>query len=317
MAKQLLTWIVFAFIFIFAFEAVENPWTTRYINGLDDPGQLVAMAEDPLLENIQAAAEKYNRPAINAVIHPVWKAIPGYNGLKVDVKASYANMKKEGSFDKDQLVFKEIQPDISLNDLPPAPIYKGNPKKPMVSLMVNVAWGNEYLPKMLKVMDQEHVHATFFLDGSWVKNNPKAAKSIAKAGHEIGNHAYSHPDLKAMSTANIRRELQRTNAIIERTLQVKPHLFAPPSGSYNSRVVEVAHELGMKTILWTVDTIDWKNPRPQEMVNRVLQRVHGGALILMHPTSSSASGLKGIIDGIRSRGFKLGTVSKVLSEDRL
>lgn len=316
MKQNLMHWAMFAFIFVFAFKTVENPWTLRYLNELDAHVQTAADTNDQLYTKIKAAAKRYNEPAIDAVIHPVWKGIPGYNGLKVDTEASYENMKKEGIFDKRRLIFTEVEPDIHLTDLPPAPIYKGNPHKPMVAMMVNVAWGNEYLPRLLSVMDEQQVHATFFLDGSWLNKYPKLAKKIHHAGHEIGNHAYSHPNLQTVSTQQVRDELQKTNDAIERTLNVKPDLFTPPSGSYNTQVVKIADELDMRTILWTTDTIDWKNPRPRDMVNDVLQQVGAGSLILMHPTSAAAEGLEGMIDGIRSKGYEFGTVSDVLSEKR-
>ncbi|HEU5138857.1 MAG TPA: polysaccharide deacetylase family protein [Bacillales bacterium] len=317
MRKQLLHWTVFLFIFLFAFGTVDNPWATRYLNDLTQQSVSVASKQKPLYNKIKEAAKKYKEPAIDARIDKVWKAIPGYDGLKVDVKASYEKMQKSGVYDKDKLIFREMTPDVHLSDLPPAPIYKGNPDKPMVGLMVNVAWGNEYIPKMLKVMEQEDVHATFFLDGSWVKKNPDLAKMIAEEGHEIGNHAYSHPDLAALPGAAIQREMQKTNTVIRATLDMTPDLFAPPSGSYGPQAVKIASNLGMKTIMWTVDTVDWKKPRPQDMVQRVLQKVHAGSLILMHPTSPAAEGLKSMIHGIRERGYQIGTVSTVISEDRL
>lgn len=317
MRRQLLHWSVFIFIFLFAFGTVGNPWTAEYIHDLKQQSTPVVKEKDMLYEKIQAAAKKYNEPAIDARIDKVWKAIPGYDGLKVDVEASYKKMKKSDGFNKDELVFREVKPNVHLSDLPPSPIYKGNPNKPMVSLMVNVAWGNEYLSEILKVMKAEHVHATFFLDGSWVKKNPDFVKMIAEQGHEIGNHAYSHPDMKAMSAATIRSEIQKTNTVIRATLGRTPKLFAPPSGSYGPQVVNIADNLGMKTILWTADTVDWKKPQAFEMAQRVLQQVHAGTLILMHPTSSTAEGLKMMIDGIRDRGYQIGTVSSLLSEKRL
>src|SRR5699024_3899084 len=131
------------------------------------------------------------------------------------------------------------------------------PKKPMVSLMVNVAWGNEYLDKILEVMEEENVHATFFLDGSWTKKNSDMAELIGEKGHEIGSHAYSHPDMKTLPPAKIRSELEKTNALIEATLHIKPKLFTPPSGSYGRQTIPTADELGLKTIMWTADTLDW------------------------------------------------------------
>ena len=103
----------------------------------------------------------------------------------------------------------------------------------MVAFLINVAWGNEYIPEILKVLNEQQIKATFFFDGSWVKKNPDLAKMIKEAGHEIGNHAYSHPDLKQRSVAQTTEELKKTNDVIEGNPWYNTKWFAPPSGSFN------------------------------------------------------------------------------------
>ncbi len=265
---------------------------------------------------IQTKAKRYEIPPQDAVIDRVWKAIPGYNGLKVNVEASYQNMKKDGTFDKRKLVYEQISPKVHLKDLPPEAIYRGHPEKPMVTFLVNVAWGNEYIPKMLEVLKKYNVQATFFLEGRWVKNYPDMAKMIADAGQEIGNHSYSHPDLKTMSNEAIRRELKKTNEVIEATTGVKCKWFAPPSGSYRDDVVKIAHDLKMGTIMWSVDTIDWQKPSPSVIVERVTSKLHPGAIILMHPTLSTAEALEPLIKAIKQK-YEIGNVSMLLDEKRI
>lgn len=170
---------------------------------------------------------------------------------------------------------------------------------------------------MLETLKHHDVYATFFLDGSWVKKNPDLAKSIHAAKHEIGNHAYSHPDLKDYGRKQTLEELTKTNDIIEKTLDETPKWFAPPSGSFNDETVKVARELNMYTILWTVDTIDWRNPDTSTMVNRVVSEVHPGAMILMHPTKPSAEGLDQLIQAIKKKGYTIGTVSTMMDEKRI
>ncbi|MFA9558034.1 polysaccharide deacetylase family protein [Evansella sp. AB-rgal1] len=315
--KFVLQWITFFMILMISLTSVHNPITTGYIYELRSEAETVLKVEDPLFSEIKQKQLEYNIEPKDAVIDKVWKAIPGYNGLAVDVEASYEKMKKEGTFEEENLVFNEIPPKTMLKDLPAAPIYRGNRQKPMVSFMVNVAWGNEYLPDMLKTMKDHDVRATFFLDGSWVKNNPKLAKMIIEEDHEIGNHAYSHPNMKNLSRSRINQEIQSTNEIIEATINKKPRWFAPPSGSYRQEVVDVAYEYGMRTVLWTVDTIDWRNPEYTSMAHRVIEKVEPGSLILMHPTASSAKGLELMIKGIKEKDLHIGMLSETLSESRV
>ncbi len=314
--KFILQICTFFIIIVLSMGSIQNPYTTNYIQEIKRESQAVATFNDPLFIELQQYADQKKLPPINASVDKVWKAIPGLNGLEVDIEASYEKMRKEGTFLERKLVYKEIPPEIHLSDLPPTPIYRGNPEKQMVTLLVNVAWGNEYLPSMLKIMKAHNIKSTFFLDGSWTKKNPSLAKMIVDEGHEIGNHAYSHPDLKKLTKARIKEEINKTNEVIQATLDIKPKWFAPPSGSYRQDVVDIARNMDMYTILWTVDTVDWRNPEPSAMANRVLQKVEPGSMILMHPTASATGGLEQLITGLKAKGYQISTVSNLLSEER-
>ena len=288
--------------------------------GFNVGGNITTSSEvnkDDLYRKIQMYSEQHEIKPIDAKVDRVWKAIPGYNGLGVNIKASYKKMKANGEFDKNKIVYKEIAPNIHLEDLDSEPIYRGNPQKPMVAFLINVAWGNEYISGILKALNDHQIKATFFFDGSWVKKNPDLAKAIKDAGHEIGNHAYSHPNLQQRSEAETMEELKKTNDVIKATLGITPKWFAPPSGSFNKATIQVANRLDMKTILWTVDTVDWRKPATSEMVRRVVSKVESGSMILMHPTKPTAEGMEAMITDIKAKGYKLGTVSELMSEKRV
>ncbi|WP_338781969.1 polysaccharide deacetylase family protein [Metabacillus sp. FJAT-52054] len=295
---------------------MQNSYISSYVVELKSSDLQASKSVDGICEEIETRAIEFNVPAKNAEIHTIWKATPGYNGRQVDLTASCAKMKEIGMFKKELLVFKEIAPSIHLSDLPPSPIYRGNPAKPMASLLINVAWGNEYLPEMLDTLEKQHVKATFFLEGRWAKENPKLAKMISEAGHEIGNHSYTHPDMKRLSSESAKVQLQQTNEVIEALTDIKTKWFAPPSGSYSDETVRIASTMGMRTILWSVDTIDWQNPAPEQLIQRVMKKVHPGAMILMHPTKSSADALDQLIVQIKGKNLSLGTVTDLMDESR-
>ncbi len=316
--NKILQWSLVVLVITSIAFSLHNPFTSTYIESLKAQSTAVSQMEsNSIYQQIKEKAKELNTAPKNAEIDPVWKATPGYNGIVVDMEESFKAMKKADKFEHNKLVIKQIKPSVHLEDLPASPIYRGNPEKPMVTLLVNVAWGNEYLPGMLQTMKKNNVKSTYFLDGSWVKKNPSLAKMIAEEKHEIGNHAYSHPDLKKMTNTRITEELKQTNEVIHATLDIQPKWFAPPSGSFRNDVVQIASEMDMKTILWTVDTIDWRKPNPDEMVSRVLSKVHPGAMILMHPTESSSAGLDKLIKGIKEKGYSIGTVSDLMDEKRL
>ncbi|WP_340003827.1 polysaccharide deacetylase family protein [Paenibacillus sp. FSL K6-0276] len=265
---------------------------------------------------IETAAAKLNAPPVNAVVDRVWKAIPGYNGLEIDVESTY-RIALLAPKEPIKFVYRQIEPQVSLNQLGAEPIYRGNPAKPMVSLMINVAWGNQYIGPMLNTLDEENVKVTFFLDGSWLSKNPELASEMLKRGHEMENHAYTHPNMSTLSRARATVEIEKTQKLLKETLGVTNTWFAPPSGDFDQETVEIASSLGLKTVLWTVDTVDWRNPSPESIVAKITSKAEPGTLVLMHPTASSSKALKAMIRGIKAKGLQLGTVSQTLSAERL
>ncbi|OZQ66507.1 hypothetical protein CA600_11415 [Paenibacillus sp. VTT E-133280] len=273
-------------------------------------------ANNDLLLRIETAAAKLNAPPVDAVVDRVWKAIPGYNGLEIDVESTYRNALLAPK-EPIKLVYRQIEPKVSLNELGAEPIYRGNPAKPMVSLMINVAWGNQYIVPMLDILDEENVKVTFFLDGSWLSKNPELAAEMLKRGHEMENHAYTHPNMSTLSRARATVEIEKTQKLLKESLGVTNKWFAPPSGDFDQETVEIASSLGLKTVLWTVDTVDWRNPSPESIVAKITSKAESGTLVLMHPTASSSKALKAMIRGIKEKGLQLGTVSQTLSAERL
>lgn len=118
--------------------------------------------EDELRKKIDEWKQGREEAPINAKVDRVWRAIPGYNGLAVNVEASLEKLKNAQTAGPGALVFEEIPPAISLEQLGAHPIYRGNPQKPAVSFMINVAWGNEYLDTILDTLDKHGVKTTFF-----------------------------------------------------------------------------------------------------------------------------------------------------------
>lgn len=295
----------------------NNRFTNEFISEIKGNTVEVMKKRDSLYLEIEQKADTYKVPPVDAKIDPIWKAVPGYNGQTVDIEASYERMKKNGKFDEQKLVFQQVKPNTHLSNLSPAAIYKGNPDKPMVSLIINVAWGNEYLSDMLATLKRHHIKATFFLEGRWVKKNPELARMITDAGHEAGNHSYTHPNMQNLTPAQIRQEIVKTNEVIEATTGQQIRWMAPPSGSYKNEVVQIAAEEKMGTIMWSVDTIDWQKPTPDVLINRVMSKIHNGAIILMHPTESTAKSLEQLIVQIKAKGLQIDTISELVKEDRI
>lgn len=193
--------------------------------------------------------------------------------------------------------------------------YNGNKNSNKISLMINVYWGTEYLDDMLSTLKEKDVKTTFFIGGTWAVLNEEILKKIYTDGHEIANHGYHHKDHDKISEEENLKEIKNTHKIVKELLGVDMNLFAPPSGAYDKTTVSCAESLGYKTIMWTRDTIDWRDHDANLIYSRAIKNAGGGDLILMHPTKETAEALGKIIDALKAKNFVLTTVSDNISGD--
>jgi len=190
--------------------------------------------------------------------------------------------------------------------------YKGDAQKNKVSIMINVYWGNEYLPSMLSTLKENKVHSTFFVGGMWVSKYPEDFMSIWDAGHEIGNHGYFHKDGDKLDYNQNKAEIENTHKLVKEYTGADMHLFAPPSGAIGTQTIKAAENLGYKVIMWSKDSIDWRDQDEELIFSRVTKNLSGGDFILMHPTLSTSKVLDRIIKFIQNSGFEIVPVSQCL-----
>lgn len=194
----------------------------------------------------------------------------------------------------------------------PQPIFQGNVANPQIAFACNVFWGEEFLPQMLNTLADNHVKITFFIGGSWAKRYPQILADIAGQGHELANHSYSHPHPNALDKGKNKEQIVKTEQLVQEITGVKTQLYAPPYGEYNDTVLMAADELGYKTIMWSIDTIDWQRPPADIIINRVMKKVHNGAIILIHPTANTAEALPQLIQRLQASGYQITSVSDIL-----
>lgn len=194
------------------------------------------------------------------------------------------------------------------------PIDRGNKDSNYIAFTCNVDWGNEVLPEILDVLDKENIKITFFVTGRWASKFPDLMQELVDRGHEIGSHGYQHLDYASLSLAKNEEELQRADKVLNKYTTDKITLFAPPSGSYNENTLVASDKLGYKTILWTIDTIDWRAGSTKDVIiDRVLKKDNfNGSIVLMHPMPETAKALPDLIGAMEEKGLKVGRVSDVL-----
>lgn len=308
---------VITIMFVIVFGITNSYLVSQYITTLKY--EQISSANKNLESYIKEYAKQNNILPEEPRVDKVWKLIPGYNGLIVNEQDTLSMALKQKVKTNEDILFiwEEIEPKNSLEDIKSYPIYRGNPNKQSVSLMFNVAWGTEYLDQILKILEAEQIKATFFLDGTWLTKNQDMAKRIANEGHEIGNHAYSHQQMSKLTEERIREEIIKTEELIYSTTYQHSKYFAPPSGDYDQRVVKIADELNLSTVLWTLDTLDWQNPSPEEINERIVPKIDNGYLILMHPTKSTVEALPELIKEIKEKELNITTVNETFSTKRI
>lgn len=191
-------------------------------------------------------------------------------------------------------------------------IYSGDRSKNNVCFMINVYQNEEYVKNILDILDIYNAKTTFFIGGSWAVKNIDLIKEIYTRGHELGNHGFYHKDQNKLNFEGNVQEIKMCHEVVGKNLGIEMTLFAPPSGAYNTTTVDAAVSLNYKTIMWTHDTIDWRDQDGDLIFNRATKNLSNGDLILMHPTKKTVESFAGIIATAINSGFNPTTVSNCL-----
>lgn len=204
----------------------------------------------------------------------------------------------------------------------PEPIEHVTTVEKVITLTINVDWGEEYIPGLLDALDQGQAKATFFLTGRWASKHPELVQTIVARGHDIQNHGYSHPHPDRLSVAANEQEIKKTEQIIRSLTGLKTQYYAPPYGEKGMSGLKAAHNLGYETILWTLDTVDW---RPDSSPDLIAQRILNpavrfgvkpqkkGAIILMHPKQNTVNALPRILKELKQEGFQMVKLSELIT----
>ena len=191
-------------------------------------------------------------------------------------------------------------------------IYSGDENKNNVCFMINVYQGEEYVKNIMDILDIYQIKTTFFIGGSWAVKNIDLVKEIYTRGHEIGNHGFYHKDQNKLDFDGNVQEIKMCHEVVSKNLGIEMTLFAPPSGAYNLTTVDAATSLNYKTIMWTHDTIDWRDQNADLIYNRATKNLSNGDLILMHPTKKTVEAMTNIISTAINNGFNPTTVTNCL-----
>lgn len=195
--------------------------------------------------------------------------------------------------------------------------YCGAGEEKQIFLTFDAGFENGYTAEILDVLKKEKVPASFFLVGTYIKENPELIKRMEKEGHLVGNHTMSHPDMSAISDKeSFGRELSGVEDIYnEITGKKMKKYYRPPQGKFSFDNLKLAKELGYTTVFWSLAYVDWyvdKQPTREEALEKLLPRTHKGAVILLHSTSkTNAKILSELISRWKKEGYTFLSVEEL------
>ena len=185
-----------------------------------------------------------------------------------------------------------------------------------ISISFDAAWGNEDTQTLIDILAKYNIKATFFCVSQWVEKYPESVKVLSDAGHEIMNHSSTHPHMSKLSKTQMISEIEGCNDKIEAITGVRPMLFRAPYGEYNDMLIDTLTERGMYCIQWDVDSLDWKDPTPDKIAQRVTERVRPGSIVLFHNAAKNTpAALPTVIETLQAQGYRFVKISENILKD--
>lgn len=197
--------------------------------------------------------------------------------------------------------------------------YLGDTQQQVIYLTFDSGYENGCTEQILDVLKAHDVHAAFFLVGNYLEQNPDLVTRMVKEGHIVGNHTYHHCDMsKIADRATFEKELSALETLYtEITGEPMQKYYRPPQGIYSEQNLQMAKELGYKTVFWSLAYVDWlndKQPTSEQAFDKLIPRIHNGAVVLLHSTSkTNAEILDALLTRWEEMGYHFGTLDDLFA----
>lgn len=231
---------------------------------------------------------------------------------KLVMASAYPNKAKENEADKNAGTSTQINPAPNPSqpsvDMPAVVTHNPQAGK-KVALTFDDGPHPQNTPAILNLLKQYNAKATFYMLGSTADFYPNLVKEVAQAGHEIGNHSWSHYEMTTIDDATIRKEIELSDQAIRSAIGYAPATMRPPFGSHDARVDAL---VGKPIVLWSIDTRDWESRDPNAVLGVVQQSMHDGAIILMHDShGTTVEATRLVLDYLAGQGYEFVTISEL------
>lgn len=215
------------------------------------------------------------------------------------------------------LAFADIDRTVFAKSERKLPIYRvDNGEEKTIAISFDAAWGADKTRKIVDILKERDIKATFFLVGFWVDAYKEEVVYLADSGMEIGNHSKNHLHMNSLDAGKIKEEIEYVNLAVRNLTGITPKVFRAPFGEYDDSLITTAEECGMKGIQWDVDSLDWKGISADEIVDRVVNKVTSGSIILCHNNSDHIlEALPVILDELTEKGYRFVTISELVYAD--
>ena len=193
-------------------------------------------------------------------------------------------------------------------------LYMGNKEQKLVYLTFDLGYEAGYTPKILEVLKQNEVKATFFITAHYVNTQPDLVKQMIDEGHIIGNHTVNHKSMPSCSLETIKKEVMDLHSAIYDKFGYEMKFIRPPKGEYSERTVAYTNTLGYTSVMWSFGYDDWdekKQGREEYGKKKILDNVHNGEIMLLHATSKdNANILDDVIKEIKNMGYEFRNIDQ-------
>jgi peptidoglycan/xylan/chitin deacetylase (PgdA/CDA1 family) len=209
-------------------------------------------------------------------------------------------------------------PETPSTAVKPATWFSVNVDGPYIAMTFDDGPSPETTPRLLDILKERNIKATFFMIGQNAERNPAIVKRILAEGHEIGNHSWTHPQLSKLSDDRVTEEINKTQDAIKNASGYTPVLLRPPYGAITARQKEwIEKQFGLSVIIWSVDPFDWKRPGASVIEQRILAGARPGAIILSHDIhKQTIDAMPATLDALAAKGFKFVTVSQLIAMNK-
>ena len=270
-----------------------------------------------MLEDMKFDFEALPVEAREDRVGPISYVTPELNGYELDPDMTWFRLASAAAGARVAPATRVHTPGRRMADYPLSAIRQGNTDKQAVGLLINVDWGEDDLLLMLPIMKRRGVKATFFVSGRWAQKHKHLLRQIADEGHEIASHGYNltYGPLDLLRQGKLQSDIARSVGVIEEITGAKVRYYAPHKSEVAPEILKTAADLRLRTVLYSLDTVDWHPSATGESLMRTFRKAKSGDLILLHPRPVTARVLEEGLQYFQSQGLRLLTLTEMLSPE--